>query len=186
MSPTIGAKIFVGMVAISLTFIFVSLFILNRFLGGIAEDEVSYSLFLSERAYERFVVLHDDLFAVQARSVAQTPHLKAVMNIADVDHKTVFHTARELHLVVDTNLMLLINARGVLLADVGDSTVFGDNLSLFPGVEGGLNGVEWHGIWSYQDRLYQIILMPIVMGSQLLGLLVLGDLLDSAAAAEVR
>ena len=186
MSPTIGAKIFAGMVAVSLTFIFASLFILNRFLGGIAEDEVSYSLFRGERAYERFVALHDNLFAVQARSVAQTPHLKAVMNIADVDHKTVFHTARELHLVVDTDLMLLINARGVLLADVGDSTFFGDNLSAFPGVGGGLNGAEWHGIWSYRDRLYQIILMPIVMESQMLGLLVLGDLLDSAAATEVR
>lgn len=186
MSPTIGAKIFSGMVAVSLTFIFAALFILNRFLGGIAEDEVSYTLFRAERAYERFVVLHDNLFAVQARSVAQTPHLKAVMNIADVDHRTVFHTARELHSVVETDLMLLINARGVLLADVGDPTLFGDNLSVFPGVEGGLTGSEYHGIWSYQGSLYQIILTPIVMESQMLGLLVLGYLLDSVAAAEVR
>ena len=186
MSPTIGAKFFIGMVAISLTFIMVSLLTLDRFLARIAEDEVSYSLFLSERAYERFEVLHDNLFAIQARSVAQTPHLKAVMNIADVDHKTVFHTARELHLVVNTDLMLLIDARGVLLADVGDSTFFGANSSAFPGVEEGLNGAEWHGIWSYRDRLYKIILMPIVLERQLLGLLVLGDLLDAAAAAEVR
>jgi hypothetical protein len=186
MSPTIGTKIFAGMVAVSLIFIFVSLFILNRFMGRIAEDEVTYTLRRGERAYERFVVLHDNLVAAQARSVAQTPHLKAVMNIADVDHETVFHTARELHEVVETDLMLLIDAQGILLADAGDPAFSGGDLRVFPGVEGGLSGAEYHGVWRYRERLYRIVLTPIVMESQMFGLLVLGDLLDGAAATEMR
>ena len=186
MRVTIRTKIFAGMVAVAVAFIALSLFIAHRFMGSIAADEVTYTLRGGELAYQRFTALRDNYVAMQARSIAQTPHLRAVMNISDVDHETVLYTARTLYEVIDMDLMLLVDVQGKLLADAGAPLLSGRDLRPFPGVEAGLGGTEYSGIWAYQDSLYRIALTPVVVGDQLLGLLVLGDLLDAAAATEIR
>ena len=174
---TIKTKIFLGTVAVSLIFILISMLAMNRFIEKMAYNEVLYNLRTGKRAYERFTALRNNLIISQARSIAQTPLLKAVINISDVDGATVFHTAQELYGVSEISLMLLIDDQGKLLADVDDPLFFGHDLRGFPGVEAGLKGAEFNGIWRYRDNLYRAALTPIVLEDQILGLLILGDLL---------
>ena len=183
MRLTIRTKFFLGMVAVSLIFISISIFVMNRFMGRIADNEVTSSLRSGKRAYERFAALRYDLMTSQARSIAQTPHLRAAMTTGDP--RTVFDTAQGLYAVSAMNLMLLADDQGKLLADVDDPTLFGHDLRTFASVETGLEGTGYQGIWQYRDNLYRIVLAPIVLGDQILGLLILGELLDSATT-EIR
>ncbi|MEE9166789.1 MAG: HAMP domain-containing protein, partial [Candidatus Neomarinimicrobiota bacterium] len=186
MRLSIRTKIFLGTVIVSLMFIIIAILVMNRFMGRIAREEVTYNLQTGKIAYERFATIRHDLLTSQARSVSQTPYLKAVMNIPAVDHETVFYTAQELHGVGENGLMLLVDMDGKLLADVNDSLFFGHDLLSFPGIEQGLNGTEYNGIWQYRKNLYRVAITPMIMEDQMLGLLILGDLLDSSATEEIH
>ncbi len=186
MSLTIRKKVFLGTVTVSLSFILISILVMVRFLGQIADAEITHNLQTGKVAYERFTLLRYDLMTAQARSMAQTPYLQAVMNISDVDARTVFSTAEDLHRVGGTNLMLVVDAQGKLLADLDDSLLFGQELLPFPGVETGLKGGDYNGIWQCRDNLYRVALTPIITGNQVVGLLLLGGLLDAVAATDLR
>lgn len=186
MRATIRLKFFLAIFVVSFIFILISVLAMNIFLDRLARDEITHGLQSGELAYERFVALRQDLLASQARSISQTPHLKAVMNIPSVDPRTVYHTARELYDINEIDLMLLVDDDGKLLADVGDSLIYGSDMTQFPGVENGLNGIEFNGIHGYRGNLYRIAITPVVLGSQLLGLLILGDRFDIATAEDIR
>ncbi|MBI1925607.1 HAMP domain-containing protein, partial [Candidatus Poribacteria bacterium] len=186
MPLTIRKKVFLGTVTVSLSFILISILVMVRFLGQIADAEITHNLQTGKVAYERFTRLRYDLMTVQARSMAQTPYLQAVMNISDVDPRTVFSTAEDLHRVGGMDLMLVVDAQGKFLADLDDSLLFGQDLLPFPGVETGLKGRDYNGIWEYRDNLYRVALTPIITGNQVVGLLILGGLLDAVAATEIR
>ncbi|MCZ6674970.1 MAG: HAMP domain-containing protein, partial [Verrucomicrobia bacterium] len=109
-----------------------------------------------------------------------------MISIEGVDHKTVFYTAQQLYEVVDTDHMVILNNQGKLLADINAPQLYAQDLKTFPGVKAGLRGSDYTGIWKYQDNLYRIAITPIVMGDQLLGLLVLGEMFDSDSAADIR
>ena len=182
----IRTKIFVGMIVVLLVFIGAAVLVINRWVGQVAERQVANTLQRGAHAYERFAALHADILASQARSMAQTPLLKAVMNIPEVDSETAYYTARELYDVADVQLMLLVDSNGALLVDAAVPESIGVDLGTLPGTADGLRGVDYNGVWRYGDHLYRIALTPIIIEQQILGLLVLGDLLDEAAAAEIR
>ena len=182
----IRTKIFLAMIAVLLVFIGAAVLVVDRWVERVSERQVSETLQRGVRAYEHFAALRADIVANQARSMAQTPLLKAVMNIPEVDAETAFYTARELYEVVGVHLMLLVDAGGLLLVDAAAADRTGADLRAEPGVATGLRGADHTGVWRYRDRLYRIALTPIVIEEQMLGLLVLGNLLDGTAAAEMR
>ena len=138
MGLSIRAKIFGGMITVTLLFISILLY-LESGLGRIVDQEVAYSLRSGKRAYERFTELRDHLLINQARSIAQAPYLRAVMDIPDVDHETVYYSAQALYEITDISFMLLMNAEGRLLADLREPSLFGHNLRSLPGVVAGLD-----------------------------------------------
>ena len=94
MKLSIRTKIFAAIVAVSLSFVFLSILILNLFAASIAENEITTTLNQGRRAYERFVALRRNFVAAQARSLAQAPHLRAVMNVDDVDAERAQYVAQ--------------------------------------------------------------------------------------------
>ena len=185
-SLRIRTKIFLGMVAVLVVFIIFSVLVVNRLALRMGERQVRDNLLRGVRAYELFAQLRGDIVVSQARSIAQTPLLKAVMNIPEVDPETVYYTARDLYEAIGADLMLLVDTRGRLLADASRMDHSADEMSGMFGVAEGLQGGEYSGIWLYSGELYQIALTPIIIEEQILGLLVLGDRFDSSVAAEIR
>ncbi|MFQ6607910.1 MAG: PAS domain S-box protein [Fidelibacterota bacterium] len=183
---TIRVKYFLAIFVVSFIFILISVIVMNIFLSRLAMNEITQGLRSGVLAFERFAALRDDLLANQARSISQTPHLKAVMNIPDVDSKTVYYTARELYDINNIDLMLLIDDEGKLIADAEDTLNYGSDMTSFPGVLNGLDGIEYNGIYSYKGDLYLVALTPVVIGKQLLGLLIIGDRIDSTTAEDIR
>lgn len=177
----IRTKIFLVMIAVLLLFIGGTVLVVHRWVEQVYERQVSDMLQRGVLAYDHFVALRAEIVTNQARSMAQTPLLKAVINIPEVDAETVFYTVRELYEVVDVNLMLLVDVDGLLLVDAAADDRAGADLRAEPGVAAGLRGAEYSGVWSYRDRLYHIALTPIIIEGQMLGLLVLGNPLHEVA-----
>ena len=182
----IRTKIFLGTIIVSLCFIVFTLFATNRLMSSISDDQAVHNLRIGKRAYDRFTSLRRNLIATEARSLAQAPHLRAVMNIPNVDHQTVWYTASQLFEVVDAPLILLTDASGTVLANTADSTSHGRDLSSQECVEGALRGEEHSSIWYYAGSLFRIVAVPVTLGEQILGTLVLGERLDDAHAREIR
>lgn len=118
MRLSIRTTIFAAIVAVSLSFIFLSILILNLFASSIAENEITTTLNQGRRAYERSVALRSSFVAAQARSLVQVPHHRAVMNVDDVYAETVQLTEGELNAAAGVDLMLVVDRHGQLMADV--------------------------------------------------------------------
>ncbi len=183
---SIRAKIFLSTVIVSLCFITLTLFVTDRLMSRISDDQAAHNLRIGKRAYDRFTSLRRTLLTVQARSIAQAPHLRAVMNIPEVDHQTVWYTASQLFDLADAPWMALTDASGRLLAIKADSTSHGQDLSWQPCINRALEGVEHGEVWSYGNDLLQIVAVPITLGDQILGSLVIGEPLGDAHAREIR
>ena len=182
----IRTKIFLGMVAILAGFIATSVIVVDRLAVRMGERQISSDLLRGVGAYELFAQLRGDIAANQARSIAQTPLLKAVIDISEVDYETVYYTAHDLYEAIGADLMLLVDTRGRLLTDASRMGYSGSDMKGMAGVSEGLQGAAYDGIWNYRNELYQIALTPVVIDGQILGLLILGDRLDAAMAAAMR
>ena len=180
----IRTKIFLGMVAILAVFAFVSTVVIAHLAARMAERQISDTLRESVKSYQYFSALRGELVASQARSLAQTPLLKAVMNIPQVDHETAYYTARDLYEVIDLDLMLLLSPDGLLLANADSLGHTGQDLRAMPGIDDARRGADSRALWHYDGALYQVGITTIALDEQVLGLLVLGDRIDEAAATE--
>jgi len=137
MRLTIKTKIFLSVFVVSLIFVVITFFIVDRFLRRIADNEITHNLESGKIALERFESLYSDLLTNHARSIAQAPYLK----IHDVNAETVLYTAQELFEPNTIDLMLLINSEGKFLTGIGTPNSFSQDLQTFPGITEGLNGI---------------------------------------------
>ena len=182
---SIRTKLFLAILAVSLSFVAVSLAVMDRFIRQVADTEVGRTLVRGARAYERYSALQNNLLSSRARSTAKTPVLLALFSIPNVDHATVLSAAPDLHRAVGTDLMALLRPDGHLLADVGEPDRTGDDLGDLPGIGDALDGEEYVGIWDYFDAPYRVAVSPIVVDGTVLAVLVLGNRWDQAAP-EIR
>jgi hypothetical protein len=186
MSLTIRKKILGSLLLVALLFTTILLYVqfgLNR----IADQEITINLRSGKLAYERYSELRNNLLISQARALAQTPHLKAVLTIPDVDQETINYSVQTLYEASEIPFMLLADVEGNLLADPHDPSGFNDDVRSHAGItEGMTEGLEYTGVWIYKDLLYQIALTPVTAAGSLIGLLVVGIALDAKFASEVR
>jgi len=174
------------MVALCICFGVAALVFVQRFVEAALERELANTLSRGALVLERFTEMRYSVLRNQARALAQAPHLRAVVDIPEVDDATVLYTVEQLFAALDSELMLVLDRDGDLLADVSEAGRFGDDLRALPGVGAGLVGEEFVGVWSYHEQLYHVALTPITLGAQILGLRVLGHLIDVEAADEIR
>ncbi len=179
-------KLFIGMGVVVLSLTLFALSAIGIVIERFAEKEVAENLHEGRRSYEQFLSLRYELLVGKARAIAETPYLKAVMNIASVDHETVFHTATEARELANAPFAVVMGNTGRLLADASNSASTGDNLQTLPGVEVALAGSEFTGLWKYRGNILLVALVPIVVDAQIVGVLAVGDPVDSAFSDEAR
>jgi len=183
---TVGSKLFLGMGAVILSFILLCLLITAQLTGKFAEEEVLKNLQQGKKSFDRLVSLRQRLLVDKAGAVAEAPYLKATMNIAEVDHETVLVAIQNVAEVAEAALLLLTDVQGQLLADANDASLFGTDLRKFPGIEAALRGEETFTFWSYRGRFFLAAVVPVIAGGQILGVLAVGDGVDSFFADDIR
>ena len=126
------------------------------------------------------------LFRAQSEVVAQAPRLKAVVHTADIDHATVLDTARELQRSATADLLLLTDWSAQLWVDTANPSAEGFDLSDMPLISAALAEGVADGIWVIDDGAYQVQAQTLNYGQELVGIIVLGFVIDERVASTIE
>lgn len=179
-SSRLKTQVFVGVLLVLLSNFAISHLFLHQAFSRIAKRQVDEGLNAGRLALDRFLEVQTQGYFEIAKSLAETPYLKATLTIPEVDHETLLHTARELQRVCKTDLLLLLDVHGRLLVDSGRSAKPGMDLGGMPGVDSATLGKADAGVWELNGSLFQVTSAPIVAGERV-GILSLGERLDQEA-----
>ncbi|MRG97707.1 PP2C family protein-serine/threonine phosphatase [Polyangium spumosum] len=151
-----------------------------------AREELGEALERSARVFEAHRGARLRAHADKAHVVAEEPRVKAVVATEDVSPETVYGVAVELRKAVQSDLFLMTDGAGSLLADVADPKASGFDMSKDPIVSGALREGEASGLWTNEGKLYEVVARRLSFGTETVGVLVLGFALGDALAEEVR
>src|SRR5688572_5717632 len=132
------AVVFFSMLFLVIAFVVVTAFGVTIVVSRDAQREVQATLERGSQAFEELQTLRQALLRSQSRVVAEEPRLKAVVSTVEIDHETVLGVAQELRQAIQTDLFVVTNANGQLLADVADPEAEGFDLKSNPVVSGAL------------------------------------------------
>ena len=105
---SVGSRLSAGMAAVILSFIILSLFITAQLTRKFGEQEIFKNLLHGTTVYRKFIALQQELIKDKARLLAETPYLKATVNIGDLEHETAFYTAMRLVVIGTAPLPICI------------------------------------------------------------------------------
>lgn len=183
-----GAAILSGSLAVIIGIVGVTSVVSARVVEQDARVKLDEELRRGAVVLEEVFVQRQALLAANAKVVAEEPRLKAVVATEDIDHATVYDVCKELRRAVGSDLFLLTDGEGMLLADVADAEVRGVTLRDKPLVADALANETGAGIWLADGRAYQMASRRLAFGETVVGVLVvgweIGDALADAAARQ--
>lgn len=136
---------------------------------------------------ERLHSTRAQTFTTLARLLADTPRLKAAVDTNDP--ATVQDTANDYRSQLDSNLLLVTNASGKILASVGAPPLATVLSASEPSVRRALAGHESQSLLAQPDGILHLVTVPIAIGlshPDMLGTLSVGFLLDDGFAAQLK
>ncbi|NUQ76703.1 MAG: SpoIIE family protein phosphatase [Polyangiaceae bacterium] len=149
--------------------------------SAVAEDlRRSRDLFSSIRSYR------ESLHKSEVHVVAEEPRLKAVVATEDVSHETVLGVAFELKKALRSDLFLITDGDGRLVADVLEPTAQGFDLSPNPLIAGTLKDGERAGVWTSEGAVFEVTARRLEFGTTPVGVLVIGFKLDDRMVDSIR
>ena len=149
-----------------------------------AREDAKADLVRSARVFDALRDKRRSLHVASAHVVSEEPRLKAVVATEDVSPETVYGVAFELRKAVRSDLFLMTDGAGRLLADVADPKASGFDMSQNPVIRGALDAGEGAGIWTTEGRVYEVVARRISFGTNPVGVVVLGFSLGDAIAEE--
>ncbi|MGI9227750.1 MAG: response regulator, partial [Gammaproteobacteria bacterium] len=184
MRITIHRRIFIGMMLVVIGFVVVVNIMIWKLFDDIAYREVLRELEHAVLSYQRFTTRHQDLLITQARAMAETAHLKATLNIPDVDHETVQVVTESLLDVANPDLLIIMNGSGEVLGSVNTVDQNQHNFVNHVDVQQALSGRLISNIWSSPNGVYRIAIAPSAIGELVFGAVIVGYQLDNAKAIQ--
>jgi len=177
-----------GLLAVIIGIVGVTSLVSARVVEQDARNALDEGLHRGALVFEELFAQRQTLLAANAQIVAEESRLKAMIATEDIDHATAYDACRELQRAMGSDLLLLTDAEGVLVAEVADEDATGVQLQDEPVVADALAGGTGRGIWLADGRAYQMASRRLALGETALGVLVVGweidDALANAAARE--
>ncbi|UQA59344.1 PP2C family protein-serine/threonine phosphatase [Polyangium aurulentum] len=151
-----------------------------------ARRDVAADLGQGVRIFEALREKRRSLYRAEAHVVAEEPRLKAVVATEDVSPETVYGVALELRKAVQSDLFLMTDGEGHLLADVADPKASGFDMSKNPAIAAALAEGEKAAVWTNEDKIYEVHARRLAFGTDPVGVLVVGFALGDPILEEVR
>lgn len=136
---------------------------------------------------EQFRTTRAETFTMMARLIADAPRVKAAVDTNDPP--TVQDIASEYQDQLHSNLLLVTNESGEVLATVGASPRAAAIVASQPSVRAAAEGREGFSLIPQPDGMLQLVTVPIAIGlsnPDIQGTLSVGFLLDDALAAQLK
>ncbi|MBI3326248.1 MAG: HAMP domain-containing protein [Nitrospinae bacterium] len=108
--------------------------------------------------------------------------------VATYDPATVLSAGKNFQARAKSDLFLVTDETGKVLARTDRPRLEGvaEDLSSLPAIQQALDDKESTHLWRVQDKVYQVVSVPLKAGTDLLGTLSLGFELNDAVAAELK
>ena len=151
------------------------------------ENALQREIVAAAAMVEQLRATRTDNFTTMARLIADTPRLKAAVDTNDPP--TVQNIVSVYQNQLQSNLLLVTNARGQVLATLGASPFDATVVSDHPAVRAAIDGREGSSLLAQPDGVLQLVTVPIVVGvtnPDILGTLSVGFRLDERLAAQLK
>jgi sigma-B regulation protein RsbU (phosphoserine phosphatase) len=117
------------------------------------------------------------------RVVANEPRTRTVLGTQDISRETIAGVMDELRTSLGSDLFLLTDPEGLLIVDIKDPQAMGFDLAKEqPVIAAAKQTGNGTAIWLSEDRPHQVSACRVDISGQTLGIIVIGYVLDSAAA----
>lgn len=184
---SLSNRIFLATASMAILSIGLAIVVVNVAVTRQAEQELARGLDSAANLVEQNRDLLMQQLVRDARLVADLPKLKAAVG---VNHPpTLAPIADDYQQEIGSDVFVVTNARGDVLAHEGASYTIGDSLRLLPPIDGALSGHVTFSFWPRDGGGTQVVTVPIWIDEsrpELLGTLSVGFNIDRALALRFK
>ena len=185
--PSLRSRIFLALALLTVLSVGVAIYLVSERVTREAENSLRREIATTSTLVEQFRTTRTQSFTMMARLIADAPKLKAAVDTNDPP--TVQDTADDYQAQLNSNILLITNRKGTVLATVGASPGTGDVVARQPAVKAALAGHEGVSLLPQPDGILHLVTVPMVVGlaqPDILGTLSVGFLLDDGFAGQLK
>jgi signal transduction histidine kinase len=187
MFSSLRGRIFLASALLAVLSIGVAIYLVNVRVTREAEETLQREMVSTSALVDQLRTTRAQTFTQMARFIADAPKVKAAVDTNDPP--TVQDIASGYQDQVKSNLMLVTNRSGAVLATVGATPQAAVDVVNQPSVRSALLGHESFNLLPQADGMLQLVTVPITIGlerPEILGTISVGFLLDNALAAQLK
>jgi signal transduction histidine kinase len=184
---SLRGRIFLASALLAVLSIGVAIYLVNVRVTREAEATLQREMVATSALVDEFRTTRTQTFTQMARFIADAPKVKAAVDTNDPP--TVQGIASDYQDQLRSNLLLVTNRSGAVLATVGASEQAALVVANQPAVREALRGRESFSLLPQPDGMLQLVTVPITIGlsqPEILGTVSVGFLLDNALAGQLK
>jgi signal transduction histidine kinase len=184
---SLRSRIFLASAFLTVLSIGVAIYLVSVRVTREAENSLRREITATSTLVEQVRTTRTQSFAMMARLIADAPKLKAAVDTNDPP--TVQDTANDYQAQLNSNVLIITNRKGDVLAAVGASPRTGAVVASQRGVKSALSGHESVSLLPQPDGVLHLITVPMSVGlaqPDILGTLSVGFLLGDMFAGQLK
>ena len=184
---SLRSRIFLASALLAVLWIGGAIYLVNVRVTEEAERTLQREIVAAAAIVDNLRTTRTETFMQMARFMADAPPLKAAVDTNDPP--TVQVVADRYQNQVKSNLLLVTNKTGAILATVGATGRTAAIIANQPAIHDGLAGRESLSLLPQPDGMIQLVTVPVYVGlarPDILGTLSVGFMLDDALAAQLK
>lgn len=150
----------------------------------LAKENVARGLAETRQIWETFQADRYNKLKMGIRVLGNDPSFKPLVETGDPE--SILDTLKERNEETKADFILVTNPAGIVITRTDRPTATGEDLSKVPIVMKPLEGEESATVWRQGDRLFHAVSVPMITGSDLMGVLVAGYAMNEALAGDIR
>lgn len=184
---SLRSRIFLATTALTILSIGTATYLVSEGIAREAENSLSRETEATARVVEQFRSSRVENYTMLARMIADAPKLKAAVDTGDPP--TVQDTADDYQEQLHSNLLMITDKTGTVLAVIGASRRTGEVIATQPTIREAMEGREGVGLLPQPGGLLYLVTVPMTVGlaaPDFLGTLSVGFLLDDQFAVQLK
>jgi phosphoserine phosphatase RsbU/P len=163
-----------------------TVFAIVTVVGRAERRNLDAELVRSREVFEELLGSRQNQLRSDCHVVANEPRLRATVATQDITHETVLGVANELRRSLGSDLFLITDGEGYLLADSLDPSAHGFDMSKQPVLASAIQKGDGGAVWITANLPYLVHACRVDFGAQVAGVILVGDLLDDAFAQAIH
>lgn len=190
MSLRISTKLIILLVGLTLIVLVAVLSAVNNTFSKTLNEDIVLDFSQLQGFFKQQQSLQYDRLVESSYLISENSTYKANVELADPP--SVNFTVEEFALFIKTDLFVVTDNKGEVLAWLNHKDRTGQDLSFRSSIQDALNGIEppididWPKLWAVDGELYQIVTIPIYAGNTLIGTTTLGSKFQNSEASSLK